>query len=240
MTNRITQWVERHDSSEHPLVPAATVLLVRDGASGLETLMMRRNSKLSFADGMWVFPGGKIDPEDHGPHDTATATDLDAAAVSAAVREAREEADLHIEIDSLVYYAHWLPPMQAPKRFSTWFYIAPAPAGAVTVDQGEITDHAWWRPADALQRVDDRRIEVLPPTWMSLNDLAQFTSVAETIETVRSRGPRAYATRVLFTADGLAAAWEGDAGYDTGDPDAAGGRHRLVMGDGPWRLERQL
>ena len=32
------------------------------GDAGLETLMLRRNSKLEFAGGMWVWPGGRIDP----------------------------------------------------------------------------------------------------------------------------------------------------------------------------------
>ncbi len=235
MSNRINQWVERHSTSDNPLIPAATVLLLRDGTAGLETLMMRRNSSLSFADGMWVFPGGKIDPQDHADGEI----DPDHAAMSAAVREAKEEADLEIDVDSLVYYSHWLPPIQAPKRFSTWFYIAPAPSGDVVVDCGEIMEHAWWRPADALQRADDRRIEILPPTWMSLHDLAQFSSVEDTIEAVMTRGPRTYATHVLITAEGPAAAWEGDAGYDSGDCDTPGSRHRLVMTDGPWRLEHQ-
>src|SRR5260221_4220681 len=44
-------------------VPAATVVLVRDGADGLETLLLRRNSKIAFG-GMWVFPGGRIDESD--------------------------------------------------------------------------------------------------------------------------------------------------------------------------------
>jgi hypothetical protein len=38
--------------------------------------------------------------------------------------------------------------------------------------------------------------------------------------------------------DGAVAMWRGDAGYDTAQPDAAGGRHRLWMLRGGWRLER--
>src|SRR5690606_17094803 len=50
-------------------IPAATVIVVREpsrGArrDGLEVLMLRRDSSLSFAAGAWVFPGGRIDPED--------------------------------------------------------------------------------------------------------------------------------------------------------------------------------
>ena len=44
-------------------IPAATVVLVRDGDDGLEVLMLRRSSAGQFG-GMWVFPGGKIDEAD--------------------------------------------------------------------------------------------------------------------------------------------------------------------------------
>mgnify|MGYP003343572357 CR=1 FL=1 len=47
-----------------PAVPAATVIVLRDTADGLETLMLRRASKLSFAGGLWVFPGGRVDDAD--------------------------------------------------------------------------------------------------------------------------------------------------------------------------------
>ncbi|HEY1941098.1 MAG TPA: NUDIX hydrolase [Roseiarcus sp.] len=45
--------------------PAATVLLVRDGASGLEVFMVVRHHKIDFASGALVFPGGSVDPEDY-------------------------------------------------------------------------------------------------------------------------------------------------------------------------------
>jgi glyoxylase-like metal-dependent hydrolase (beta-lactamase superfamily II)/8-oxo-dGTP pyrophosphatase MutT (NUDIX family) len=43
---------------------AATVLLLRDGAQGLEVLMTRRSLTASFAPGAYVFPGGGIDASD--------------------------------------------------------------------------------------------------------------------------------------------------------------------------------
>jgi len=50
--------------SEAPeLIPAATVLLLRNGESGVEVLMVRRNSKIAFG-GMWAFPGGRVDDDD--------------------------------------------------------------------------------------------------------------------------------------------------------------------------------
>ena len=46
---------------------AATVLLLREQPTGLEVLMMRRGSTLSFMAGMWVFPGGRTEPHDASP-----------------------------------------------------------------------------------------------------------------------------------------------------------------------------
>ena len=55
-----------------PIRPAASVILTRDtGASarstgaGFETLMLRRTSNAAFAGGMYVFPGGRVDADDH-------------------------------------------------------------------------------------------------------------------------------------------------------------------------------
>jgi 8-oxo-dGTP pyrophosphatase MutT (NUDIX family) len=44
--------------------PAATTVLVRDGARGIETWMMRRVQAMAFAAGASVFPGGRVDPRD--------------------------------------------------------------------------------------------------------------------------------------------------------------------------------
>jgi glyoxylase-like metal-dependent hydrolase (beta-lactamase superfamily II)/8-oxo-dGTP pyrophosphatase MutT (NUDIX family) len=46
------------------LKAAATVLLMRQSAQGLEVLMTRRSQQASFAPGAFVFPGGGIDPLD--------------------------------------------------------------------------------------------------------------------------------------------------------------------------------
>ena len=45
------------------IMPAATVVLLRETEQGPETLMLRKNSKIAFG-GMWVFPGGRVDEED--------------------------------------------------------------------------------------------------------------------------------------------------------------------------------
>jgi 8-oxo-dGTP pyrophosphatase MutT (NUDIX family) len=43
---------------------AATIVLLRDGPAGVETYLMRRQSTMEFAAGMYVFPGGKVHESD--------------------------------------------------------------------------------------------------------------------------------------------------------------------------------
>jgi 8-oxo-dGTP pyrophosphatase MutT (NUDIX family) len=214
---------------------AATVILLRDGAAGLETLLLRRNSRIAFG-GMWVFPGGRVDETDRTglPPDDALG-----AARRAAVREAQEEAGLIVPEGLLVPLSHWTPPPQAPKRFLTWFFLAPADASPVTIDRGEIHEHAWVRPADALARRDALEIDLAPPTWVTLHWLAQQPEVEGALAEARLRDPEPFATHIASSPDGPVAVWQDDAAYETGDLDAPGPRHRLRMSPAGWRYERR-
>lgn len=221
-------------------IPAATVVLLRDGADGIETLVLLRNSKLAFAGGMWVFPGGRVDVTDRvtaEPRDPVR--EVLGAARNAAVREAAEEAGLSVAPETLTVYAHWSPPKIAPKRFATWFFVAPAPVGDVVVDGGEIHEHAWVRPADGLARRDAGEIELAPPTWVTLHDLAQFATVDEAVAVIGQQEPELFETRIATVDGSLVAMWHGDAGYESGDAGAEGGRHRLLMADDGWSYERR-
>jgi 8-oxo-dGTP pyrophosphatase MutT (NUDIX family) len=214
--------------------PAATVVVVRDGPDGPEVLMLRRNSKLAFG-GMWVFPGGRVDPGDADP-----GGELEAAR-RAAVRETEEEAGLHLDAAALVPLSHWIPPAQAPRRYATWFFLAPAPlADLVTIDGGEIHEHGWLRPADALAQHASGHIELAPPTWVTLQSLSGAASVADALAEAGARDPLRYATHMAVSDGGPVALWDGDAGYSDGDVSRPGARHRLWMRPGGWRYEAAL
>lgn len=212
--------------------PAATVVLLRDGADGLETLLLRKNSRLAFG-GMWVFPGGRVDDADR-----ATADDELAAAMRAAVRETAEEAGLVVPDTALVPFSHWTPPAAAPKRFLTWFFLAPAPDVAVTIDQGEIHAHAWMRPAEALARRDALEIELAPPTWVTLHWLSAHHDLTSACAAAAGRPPDRFATRIAAGDEGPVAIWAPDAAHATGELATPGPRHRLVMSPTGWRYER--
>lgn len=92
--------------------PAASVLLLRDGAAGLEVFVQRRADTMRFAPGMTVFPGGGVDARDaaapgawRGPGERWWARRLRVPAaaaralVVAAVREVFEETGVLLAVD---------------------------------------------------------------------------------------------------------------------------------------------
>ena len=52
-------------NSINKIIPASTVLIIRDGVSGLEVFMVVRHHEIDFAAGALVFPGGKVDQSDY-------------------------------------------------------------------------------------------------------------------------------------------------------------------------------
>ena len=202
--------------------PAATVILTRESElvdCEFEVLMLQRSTVGAFA-GMWVFPGGRIDDADAGEDDLAKAR-------SAAVREAAEEVSAAIEHSSLSLWSHWTPPLNAPARFTTWFFVAPWAGKQVVVDNYEIVDHRWMAPDHALTS----GIPMAPPTIVTLHELLEAGG-HDAIHRGRVEPP-AYVTRPAVAADGSSIfLWSGDAGYETGNPDLPGPRNRLLLPEG--------
>jgi 8-oxo-dGTP pyrophosphatase MutT (NUDIX family) len=217
-----------------PATPAATVILLRDAPGGPSTLMLHRSSTGAFG-GMWVFPGGRVDDADRHPDDG----DVEAPARRAAVREAIEECALRLEPHELTPFSRWLPPPSTPRRFDTWFFVARASDGEVVVDGHEIHDHAWLPPAEVIERRDRGELDLAPPTYVTLTDLASVASVDEAIELAGRRRPLPlYASRFATNGGAQILLWEGDAGYETADATADGPRHRLWMRATGWTYER--
>ena len=227
------------ESDTAPAAPAATVILLRDarnGPRGVEALLLQRHTKTAFHGGAWVFPGGHIDPGDHDP---GAPDDMLAAARTAAVRETAEEAGLHIDPDTLAYFSHWTTPLVRPRRFSTWFFVAPAGDEGVRVDGREISAHRWLRPAEALAARNAGEIELPPPTYVSLTVLTAFESVAAALAFVRGRDPDVFFPKLEKVEGGYCSLYQGDAGYETANVHVPGARHRLWMLRDGWRYERE-
>ncbi|MES2099610.1 MAG: NUDIX domain-containing protein, partial [Pseudomonadota bacterium] len=114
-TDRVAPPTPFNPSAERPPRPAATIVVVRDGAdrrTGIEVLLSRRAERGDHNSGAWVFPGGIVDPGDRQAHDCCAGLD-DAAASArlglpangldyyiAAVRECFEESGLLFATDA--------------------------------------------------------------------------------------------------------------------------------------------
>ena len=221
-------------------IDAATVVVARDSSNGIEVLMLRRNSKIYFG-GMWVFPGGKVDPDARADATTVTVCDGgDGRGFhAAAIREAQEEAGIDLSDTELHHFAHWLPPAVRPKRFSTQFFLAAAPKGLdISIDHGEITDHHWMTPREALQRRSDGEIEMVTPTFCTLDWLRAFVSVQEACSAIRQ--PKCFHTHIKEVAGadpGMVAFYAGDVSYESLDLEAVGPRRRCYMLKSSWWWE---
>lgn len=207
------------------VLPAATVVVVREGRDAPELLLLRRNSKLAFHGGAWVFPGGRVDPHEG---------EGEPAARRAAAREAREEAGLELDPASLVQISHWTTPEGQPRRFATWFYIARLGRDEVRVDGGEIHEHRWFTAEDALAAQRAKTIELPPPTFVTLSMLREHGSATDAIAAAAAREPFVYLPRFMKLPGGFGSLYPGDAGWETRDPELAGARHRLLMLEDGW------
>ena len=221
-------------------IPAATVVLLRDGAEGVEVLMLKKNASITFG-GMWVFPGGRIDADDY-PGGVVQESALEQAANNAAVRETHEEAGIDVSADKFVWFSHWTPPPGAQKRFATWFFAAQVKdQHDIKIDDGEIKDHAWINPRLALQRHAAGELDLVPPTWLTLHSLSLYDPSASVIACLQGRSPKIYTTRVVKATDGnRVALWHGDAGYEQWDASLEGDRHRLVMSENNFVFENTV
>ena len=155
------------------------------------------------------------------------------------MREAIEESGLAVSESQLVTLSHWTPPSVTPKRFLTWFFVARAPVGKVEIDDGEIRDHAWMRPADALARRDSKQIELRAADGRHAAISSWPSRASRRRSRPRARGPR-NAIRRASAKPRVESSRCGTATPATSPatPNAPGARHRLSMLDTGWRYER--
>jgi 8-oxo-dGTP pyrophosphatase MutT (NUDIX family) len=215
---------------------AATVLLLREGGSGMEIFMVQRHHEIEFSSGALVFPGGSMDPGDREiAADPALVADrgldADAAAIRiGGIRETFEESGIMLArprgssaliqaaqlaaldeqrgaldegkvsfadilrqhtllpaIDLLVPFAHWITPVNLPKRFDTHFLLALAPADQIGKHDGrESVDSVWLSPKAALDSAASGRFNLPFPTIRNLIKLDKLGTAQAAMDFARA------------------------------------------------------
>jgi 8-oxo-dGTP pyrophosphatase MutT (NUDIX family) len=215
--------------------PAATVVIVRDGDSGPEVLMLCRNRQVGFVGGYWVFPGGTV------AKDELDGSEEQSAALVAVVRECREETGLDLDTGRLLLFAYWLTPEESPKRFSTWFFIYQIKdSDGIVVDGEEIIDYRWERPAVLIREHGRGDLNLMPPTYVTLLELSQFFNAGDALNSYQERGIRHYMPRIAMQKGRVYTMYQEDAGYESRNPEVSGSRHRSWMDESGCHYERDI
>lgn len=203
------------------MLTGGTTVLLREAADGPETLLIRRPDRGSFA-GAWVFPGGVVEEGDVIEGESEQQTALRAAA-----RECEEEVG--IRPSDLRPLSCWIPPIEAPKRVRTWFFVGSPPAHDLRLSPDEVMDAQWISPTEALRRHAADELVLFPPTWVTLSGLTAALTAGAVLESASD--PKVYSTHLI---GGGVFVWGGDAEH----PDGGDGRHRLDTSVLPWQYVR--
>jgi 8-oxo-dGTP pyrophosphatase MutT (NUDIX family) len=236
--------------------------------------MVRRNLSSVFVGGVYIFPGGALDPADGEPAVAGLCVGRDDRSASAllaeeagglaywvaALRECFEEAGvlladgpdgrplsfadpvvesrfvghrrelnagrrtfveictdegLRLATDRVHYFAHWITPEGAARRYDTRFFVAEAPADQTPIhDDHELIETRWLRPADALERHRAGELDLILPTISTLATLARFERCAELLAAaVRAERRPPIPSHVVLAGRASRIGLPGDAGY---------------------------
>ncbi|MBT3618937.1 MAG: NUDIX hydrolase [Porticoccaceae bacterium] len=212
--------------SSIPIRLAGTAVLLRDSAEGLETLLLRRNAKLAFAGGAWVFPGGAIDASE-----LEAASTEEQAARTATVREVHEECGLTIAENSLVHFCNWTTPIGEKRRFATWFFAAQADQDSedVLIDGSEIHEFQWLSLRKSIELYHLGELILMPPTYLAISLISHYESAKSACDMLAARQSFEVTPRLCKLDGQMVCLYPGDAGYELNDPVISGARHRTLF-----------
>ncbi len=144
------------------------------------------------------------------------------AAVNAGTRRfldlCREEG-LRLMVGDVHYFAHWITPLGAPRRFDTRFFVAAAPPGQRAAhDAGETIAETWVSPRRALASHRAGAFEMIFPTIRNLQAISRFPTAAGLLEAaaLASGAVPTIEPRVVADGNGVRILLPGDDGYDDG------------------------
>ncbi len=245
--------------------PAATIMLLRNSPTGMETLMLRRTRQSGFVPGAWVFAGGRVDAGDGEDDAAARMEGLTGAAATerlqlesvseppaiayyvAALREAFEETGIlvaeradgsavpsavedpevgqvrdrllgdeidfgetldlleaHIDATRIEYVAHWITPVQEPRRYDTRFFAAKVDAAReFALSPSEMSEGRWLTPEEALELHAAGDLPMVFPTIRTLEDFCGFATVDDALEAFGAKPVPTILPRLVVTPTGI-------------------------------------
>jgi len=116
------------------------------------------------------------------------------------------QEDLTLDLERLVYWAHWITPSLEKKRFDTRFFALTVPPDQeASVDLGELTHHAWLNEQDIARHTASGDMRIAPPTSATLQDLwrshARHAGLDAMLEAERGRSVPPILPKMIVAAD---------------------------------------
>jgi 8-oxo-dGTP pyrophosphatase MutT (NUDIX family) len=127
------------------------------------------------------------------------------------------DENLQLLVGEVHYFAHWVTPVGAPRRYDTRFFVAAAPAGQQAAhDAGETIAETWISPGRALEGHRKGAFEIIFPTIRNLQAISRFATSGELLEAAEaaSSSVPTIEPRVLSDGNGVRIVLPGDEGYD--------------------------
>ena len=120
-----------------------------------------------------------------------------------------------LRADLLRPWSNWITPELEPRRYDTHFFVAELPVGQhADARTTEVTEASWYRPADALLAWRAGDIQLLPPTWISLEQIAQLPDTAAVLAAGETRKITPLLPKARREGDDLVISLPGELGYD--------------------------
>jgi 8-oxo-dGTP pyrophosphatase MutT (NUDIX family) len=135
---------------------------------------------------------------------------------------------LRLAVDQVHYFAHWITPEFAPRRYDTRFFVAGAPTEQTPLhDNNETIADLWVHPEEALRRHRAGEIELIFPTIRNLQAIARFETAEDLLRAAAGAASvPAVVARVVADGRGVRVLLPGDPGYDEAPGDRLGADSR--------------
>lgn len=127
-----------------------------------------------------------------------------------------QDEEVTLATDRVHYFAHWITPEGAPRRFDTRFFVAAAPPDQTPAhDASETVADVWMAPEEALSKHRAGEIDLILPTIRNLQALARFTTTDDLLAAARSAASVPVTVpRVVVDGRGVRVVLPGDEDYE--------------------------
>jgi len=123
---------------------------------------------------------------------------------------------LALRADLLRPWAHWITPELEPRRYDTRFFVAALPPGQHTRDVGGEADATMWlTPAEAIDLHERGELDMLPPTIITLRELAEYATTSEVLSAAAGRDIAPVLPRIVVSGDQVELLFPHEEGYQT-------------------------